>query len=314
MSGWKASQFRLQREREEKQRQVQRLAGLHGELTGLRTRVATALRRVSEGLRATFSTEVQSAEGWLGGLDLPNIDDLGMDSAPGALADAEARLRQAVETGRRLHRTLTVAFAQRADEMGKRLAQDLAEVEGTYVSREELLRLWFGEAQTRAWQDVLKRAQGMLAHEEYAALEKVLRDLRAEIQHNARIAEAQEDKHQKRLYLLKALRQACAEMGFREMSGPGYEREGERGSRILLTVDTMDRGQIAFTLSLDTVSSFSEIAENRCFEEFDEISRYLEQQFGIHTKFRPEAGAPEPRLIRKGEMDLPGDAGMVAER
>jgi hypothetical protein len=102
-------------------------------------------------------------------------------------------------------------------------------------------------------------------------------------------------------------------MGFKEEAGPCYEREGDRGSCILFTVDTLDRGKIAFTLGLGEVSSFSEIADDRCFEDSGQLSQYLEETFGIHTQFRLAEGESPPKLIQKGEMDLPEDASMQAE-
>ena len=102
-------------------------------------------------------------------------------------------------------------------------------------------------------------------------------------------------------------------MGFDEVTQPRYERQGDHGSRILFTVDTLDRGRIAFTLSLDDISSFSEITQDHCFEEFGELSQYLEKTFGIHTQFRMADGEPVPELLRKGELDLPADAGRQAQ-
>jgi hypothetical protein len=102
-------------------------------------------------------------------------------------------------------------------------------------------------------------------------------------------------------------------MGFQEVTPPHLEHEGDRGSRILYTVDTVDRGRISFSLTLEKISTFSEIADDRCFEEFGQISQYLEEAFGIQTSFRLADGEPLPRLRQKGELDLPDDAGRYAE-
>jgi hypothetical protein len=78
-------------------------------------------------------------------------------------------------------------------------------------------------------------------------------------------------------------------------------------------VDTLDRGRVAFTLSLEDISSFSEIVQDRCFEEFGQLSRYLEEAFGIQTQFRLADGELPPKLRHKGELDLPTDIGTRAE-
>ena len=175
-----------------------------------------------------------------------------------------------------------------------------------YISHSELFRLWFGAEQVQKWEDALQEAQRLLNEEHYPALEQLLEETAGEIDKKSKWAKEQEDKHQKRLYLLRALRQVCAEMKFQEESKPRYEREGDRSSSILLTVDTLDRGRLAFTLSLDEISSFSEIVDNHCFEEFGQLSEYLEEKFGVQTAFRLADGSPPPKLIRKGELDQPG--------
>ncbi|MBM3239023.1 hypothetical protein FJZ31_22245 [Candidatus Poribacteria bacterium] len=312
MSGRKCSKFRLQREREEKLRLLQTLNNLHAEVNALKERLATVLADASEGLRSTFVKEVKDTQQWLNRLNLPDISRLSMDTDLAALNPVREQLEQAVAHGRRFQETLTVAFTKKADEMGQRLAKRLAEVERFYLSRQQLLRLWFEEEQTRQGEQKLRESHRLLDEERYAALEQMLAEIEKDIAAKVKFADEQENKHQKRLYLLKALRQVCAEMGFEEVSKPRYEQEGDRGSRILLTVDTLDRGRIAFTLSLDGISSFSEIADDRCFEEFGQLSQYLEEEFGIETKFRLAEGEPAPKLKQKGELDLPQDAGMQA--
>ena len=313
MSGHKRSEFRLQREREEKLRLGQGIRNLHAEASGLKERVTRLVEGASEGLRSTFAREVLEAKQWLGRAELPSIDGLDMDTDLAVFRATQADLGRAAALGRRIHEALAVAFTQKADEMGQRLARRVAEADRTYISRQQLLRLWFSEGHLQEWERVLNEARDLLSQEQYLPVERLLGESEEETAKSIRWAEEQEDKHQKRLYLLKALRQVCAEMGFEEVSGPRFEKEADRGSRIHFTVDTLNRGRISFALSLDGISSFSEITEDRCFEEFGQLSQYLEEEFGIQTEFRLAEGEPPPKLRQKDEIDLPSDAKRSAQ-
>jgi len=313
MSGRKDSLFLLAREIEAKLQQMREVHDLRAEVEGLRQRLAATLEGLSPGLRATFAGEVARVQAWLAQSELPGLGALGMFSSGDSLRATVDRLERLAVQARALQEELSVGLVRKADEIGKRLAKRLAAVERLYIARRELLGLWGAQSQIQAWERTLADARQMLEHEQYSTLESALSSLATEIGARIQFAEEQEAKHQKRLYLLKALRQVCAELGFREVSEPRFEREDERGSRIVFTVDTLDRGQIAFTLSLDAISSFSEIADEKCFEEFGQLSRYLEEEFGIRTEFKTEDGRPIPKLLRKGEMDLPGDASKRAE-
>jgi len=65
-------------------------------------------------------------------------------------------------------------------------------------------------------------------------------------------------------------------------------------------------------LALDGISSHSESATDRCFEQFDEISKYLRDRFEIETEFQPVDGQ-RPQLIEKGEKDEPDGIERTAE-
>lgn len=312
MSERKYSEYRLQREREEKLRLLGRISSLQGELGALKQRVSLLLESASEGLRSTFAKEVAAARDWLSGVRMEQGKSVDMDVEIGLMQKVERELDRQVGQGRSVQESLTVAFTQKADAMGQELAQHIAKLEQRYLSGKQLLELWLGEQSLREWEEKIIQLRRLLDEEQYGKLQTLVGRWLEELAKKITWAEEEEEKHQKRLYLLKALRQVCADMGFGELSPPQYEREGERGSRILLTVDTYDRGKIEFALSLDRISTFSEIAHEKCFEEFDQLSQFLEEGYGIQTEFKREDGTRPPKLIRKGEKDLPGDAAMQA--
>jgi hypothetical protein len=299
MSGRKCSEFRLQRERERRLELVQSITGLHTEIGALQERIETMLREASAGLHATFAQEVREARRWLDRPKVPSIKGLGMETSSDTLKATHRDLEQIASRARRIRETLAVSFTQKADEMGQHLAHQLAEAERDYIGSGQLLQVWLGQDQVQEWECRFQQARQMLDEEQYSSLESLLNTTVQEIAGGTRGAKKQEEKHQKRLYLLKALRQVCAEMAFQEVSGPRYEHPGNRASNIIFIIDTLDRGRIKFTLSLEQISSFSEIADERCFEQFDTLSQYLQDQYGIETKFRWEDGTRPP----KGDVD-----------
>jgi hypothetical protein len=312
MSGRKVSEFQLRKEREEKLRLVQRVAGLRGEVAALSAAVEAALEGASPGLRSTFSTEVAGARRWMQALVLPAPSSVGMSAGNAALEQARGELERAAADGRRHQQALAVAFTQKADEMGRRLAGRLAEVEGFHAGRRQLLGLWFPSGRNAAWEARLAEAGRLAGAEQYTRAEEALAEIQADLDKAVERAEAQEHLHQKRLYVLKAVRQVCADMGFVETADPRYEREGDRGSPILLRVDTVNQGHIAFSLKLDGIGSFSEAAEGRCFEEFDALSKFLEDEFGVQTEFNMADGSPRPALKTAEAKQLPKASGKQA--
>jgi hypothetical protein len=313
MSGVKCSEFRLRQEREQRMRLLQEINNLVSELHALEKHLHTVIVSASEGLRTTFSSEVNQAEAWLGSLSVPQSALLDVNGDIAYLRQIQQQLTKQVKRGRELQESLTVAFTQKADELGRRLAQQLAQAEQSYLSRQELLKQWLGEQASQSYQQRLSEARCLLEEERYGELEQYLREFQTEISHRIREVEQLDEQHRKRLYLLKALRQVCADMGFQEIAPPRFEEEGNCRSRILLTVDTFDRGRIEFKLSLEQISACSEIASDRCFEEFDLLSQFLDEAFGVQTEFRMEDGSRPPRLIRKGEAELPDAPSMQAQ-
>jgi len=281
-------------------------------VAGLRKQIARTLEEMSAGLQDAFPEQVRQARAWLDRQDLPDTGKLSVWTGRDELRRSRRVLEKAAAEGRQVQKALALALTEKAGQMAQHLAQQLAELESQYASGEGLLQQWLGQEEAAKIARTLEQARHLLQEERYPDLETTLAAFETELAGQVQRAQEQEEKHHKRLYLLKALRQVCAEMGFQEVTAPHYEREGDRGSRLLFAVDTVDQGEISFSLSLDTIHSASQIAEERCFEEFDQLSQYLEQEYGIQARFRYPGQEPPPRLRQKGEMDLPEGAGVEA--
>ncbi len=304
MSGRKCSEFRLERERAEKLELIQRINNHSSEIKAIQKSLSEALASVSAGLRNTFASEIQNSRRWLDGINIPDTSRFSVNSNVGDLRSTVNRFSSLVTSGRNIRENLMVALNQKADAMGKRLAQEVSSLESLYISVQELLGRWFGEGDINRIEKRIEEVKKLLDEEQYSTLKPIPGQIIAEINEKAKKAEELEDKHQKRLYLLKALRSVCEEMGFNEISAPKYERQGDRSSTIIYEVDTLGKGEISFAIRLDGISSFSEITDDKCFEEFDQISDFLEDQYGIHTEFQLVDGPPRKR-IEKGALDLP---------
>ena len=162
MSGRKVSEYKLAQERALKLKALSTIKANHSTLSATKKRLSEVLKGASPGLRSTFAGEVQEAERWLHGTDVPDIGKLDMNTSDSMISSIQSSLGRKAGEGRRLQEKLTIAFSQRADEMGQRLAKKLAEVEGMLLAGQDLLGLWFGQVLVGAWQDELSQAKAQL--------------------------------------------------------------------------------------------------------------------------------------------------------
>ncbi len=303
MSGYKYSNVNLGREKEEKLGLVSDVRGAGGILSHLITRTREILNQTPDGLRTTFESEVEEALEWLREAELQRFEDLGMESTSSDLRAALSQLKQLAQKGQTIMNNLVSSFTERADAMERELASRLSHLEGIFFGYSELFKTWLEQKKPAEFEELLGKARGLLQEQRFQKLNELLE--KAEKLLNSMVSEAKEmeHKHQKRLYVLKALRQVCKEMGFEELE-LYYEKEGKMNP-IIYEVDTLDQGKIRFCLSLEAINTFSEIPGSHCLDEFDKLSQYLRDEFGVKTKFRIEDEKPDERLIRKGEMDLP---------
>lgn len=306
MSGYKYSPIALEREREEKLRLLGDIGDARARLSGLATKIRETLGRTPEGIRATFNKEVESGLGWLREVDQQKMGELGMEIPVDRLRTTLSVLNGALRNGQAILDSLIVSFTQKADAMETALIAKLSTLESNYYGCQQSLKIWFGPDVIGDCEKSLRNAKQLHESRQLRELERCLEGIEWMLTSKAREAQELAHKHQKRLYVLKALRQVCKEMGFEE-SEPRYEGGSRRG-HITYEVDTLDQGKIRFFLSLDGISTHSGITEDRCLDEFDKVSHFLEEEFGIKTKFRYEGEKPDEKLLHKGEMGLPEGA------
>lgn len=303
MSDYKYSTYSLQSAKEEKLRLLGDISATRQGLVGLTSKISEVLNKAPGGIKATFSKEVKEAINWLKKTEPQVAEDANMKTDTDKLRTILSASNNLMGDGRKILGILIVSFTEKADALEKELVSKLSQLESTYYGGKPIIETWFGHEAIVDIDNSIKQANAFLRGRQLNDLGKIIDS--ADRLTNSRINKAQdmERKHQKRLYVLKALRQVCKEMGFAE-SEPRYEREDKR-NRIVYEVDTLTQGPIKFFISLDIISANSAIPENRCLDEFDKVSQFLEEEFGVQTKFKIEGAGPDEKRLRKGEIDLP---------
>ncbi|MCA9258283.1 MAG: hypothetical protein KDA61_03735 [Planctomycetales bacterium] len=290
---------------------MQSITSLQRRVAVQRAEISSWLETASAGLRKTFPAEVGRAEAWMAQQE--DVEAVGMSRSASSLRAVRERLAQRTEIGAELRTELTEALSERADQLGRAMEARLGAIQDERGAHVELWDSW-GMAAVPESDRLLQQGRSLLASEDYPALATLLDRTQLLLENSRAEVEQLEERHQRRLYLLKSLRQVCVDLGMTEQTPPRFEREGDRRSRIQLAVNSHNQGKLAFWLSLEGISSFADADSDRCFHEFGELSKQLESDFGIETELRMEDGAEPPRRLHRGEQELPGDEGLGASQ
>jgi hypothetical protein len=144
------------------------------------------------------------------------------------------------------------------------------------------------------------------AQRQISSLEKELALLEESVYALSVDVESREKSHGRRLYVLKALRETCAKLGFEEIEEPDYERKGNRNSAIVQGFDTFNRGVILFKIHLDGhIDSDSGMITGACKDEYGKLSRLLLEEYGVAAEFRREGEDDLPKVIDTKRRPLP---------
>ena len=139
------------------------------------------------------------------------------------------------------------------------------------------------------------------------------RSLSDKVASSLSLAIEKDNLHQKRLYVIKSLREVCASLGFQEMEEPHYAEKDNPYSPVVQNFDTLNLGAITFTVALEgRLESSSCISVDNCDEEFSKFSDILKSQFGIETSLKRIEGG-EPIKKYKTAKDLPKSEGKLSQ-
>lgn len=297
MSGHKESAYEIEARRQEELRRQREHARAAAQLASVQHQMEIALEQASPGLRRSFRTETMQAQQWL--------------STVGSKDQSTSRLLLCAEQGRRTLAELRTAYTQIADQTARNQSYQLAEFEAEVIMSLEQLQRWSAEPVEPVWQARIVELRDIVERQEYHQFAPVLARERSRLAEAIRLAEELDDKHERRLYLLKAIRQAACDLRWHELGEPEYEQVGNLRSRIIYKVDTRIRGTIRFSIGLDLIASTSDILDSHCVNEFDRLSELMRKQFGVQTKFRVPGADKPPKKVQRGERDVPGPARQI---
>jgi len=314
MSGRKYSTITFDQERALRQQILSKINNYSVDVEGIRRQIEGALTDASLGMKEFFVTQTKNAERWIKSVDrLKSSPALSLSTSQSKLSERLSKLESVAKEGRSLEKHLQQAFIHKAGELRANGAKQIFNADSLLRRGEELLRLWFGSEEVDNFQTRLRRLRQELEEDRLEQVAQLSESLNQDLSKKVQSADANEAKHQSRLYVLKALRQVAANMGFNEVGNPKFSTVGDRSSRIVFTVDTFNRGEVTFYLSLEGIEANSCISQTHCFEEFGQLSNELAKTFGVQTEFRMSDQQSDPKLIRRGELEEPTGSTMEAD-
>ena len=306
MSGYKSSYYRIEATRERRMELSNQIDDESSKLKSLIKKLKKELKEAPEGLKKTFSTIVRDTREWIDRADNRQRAMVSEEGDVPYLKNTLKRFSDLREEGEVLHDKVMESFNDKADKMEKRLLLNLSRLETDFMGKSDKLDKWAPD-KVKEIQNAIDKAEGEIRDKDFATADRSIVEAKMLLNKSIEQADNLEMKHRKRLYLLKALRQVCSEMGFEETKAPVFEDEEDKTKPIEFEVDTLDQGKITFYLSLDGIRTYSQIMDGKCISEFDQLSDYLEEEFGVKTKFVMEDEKPDDVLIAKGELEIPDD-------
>jgi len=323
----------LLRSRRDKDSQTKKIEGLINSIRGLVSKVsdtraedtviANQLSEYGEILKEKTVT-LKKLQEQLENIQLP---DAVRDVSPDSLESTHGKIQQVKDkilgTEKKLDEiNLNVINLNIADKSLSGIEFNTQRLQNDLQINEMLLKEWMpveynGLIQNyRAFQEKLTQYKKALYSKKDTAettrnlkeAEGILNDLHQRLLKLVEEASQREEQHQKRLYILKGLREVCASLGFEEVSETGYERENDYNSPVIQKFDTLNEGLITFRLHLNNfIESDSGISLEVCEKEFGKLSDLLTQEYGVETAFKRVGQEEEPKRISRTEKPVPGE-------
>jgi len=304
MSGVKYSRIQLEREQKARQEARNRINQLTANIRAFQQQINTLLAAIPQGVRDSFPQEIRRVLAWQG-VAIPALSSEMNSMQLNAIAD---RLQQQQEEGRACLTLSVEVKEKRREAKARALAGRLEVLKGETAGMEDLLNRW----RPGSFADLSQGLDALYTPIEtgvFVEVEKQLGqvgDRLRQLQQEVTILQAQDEQRAK---VLSALQEVCREMGWGEERAPALEDEQNPASPIRFDVDTYSAGIMTFRLTLEGIKVDSPITREgaACYAEFNNFSERL-KKFGVLTKFESlETPEEPPRLMEKGELDLPDE-------
>lgn len=192
-----------------------------------------------------------------------------------------------------------ISLLRKADEINSNIEKEVGKINSIFKENDSIFKKWVQneyEIYLKDKEDILNKLDGYkneIQRSEIINVSKFneilinVKNLSEKIDDSFKVATEKDQLHQKRLYVIKALRGVCYSLGFKESDKPHYEEKDNVYSRVTQNFDTLNLGTITFHVTLDgKIESSSGITIDECGKEFSKVSKLLKEQFGVKTSFR----------------------------
>ncbi len=311
MSEYEETRYDIEAERARKMNLAKNIRVVQKECEGVQKVVANVLKEFPEGLKTTFSEDVMAANEWVK-KKFDRYGKVNENDNERSLESMHNEISGIKREGEKILNKLNEDLTQKAPEIEKKLKKEYSNTESKFAGNIDLLKSWFGEAHVKNIENNTKEIQKPIKEKNYKKAESLIKDLNEKMDSNLREANNLEERHQKREYVMGALRKVGTEMGFKEVTKPAFKEpetkpmhERKRGS-MEYVLDTRNQGKIDITISIDDkeankISIKSEIFKKKCGGEFDKVSKILKTTYGIKTEFKPKTQGPDaPKVDDEG--------------
>ena len=303
MSGTKYSKIQLERERKARQEALGRIRELSALIQAQKENIRAVISQLSEGVRESFSSEMERARLFLD----RSVQEASHEMNSGELNRLVTKLEEMSKEGVEVLSLLINIKEVRREQRARSLIGELEILKAEFGGVRSLASKWKSTEVSRLG-NAFEEALSMIEKEDFADAERRITTLRRELAQLKEEVTTLEEQDNQRWYVLGFLRKVCRDMGWDETKEPHLEGESP-DSALLLEVDTYSSGKMLFRLTLEGINVNSPITNegNMCYRQFNDLSEKL-KTFGVITKFeRVQPPDDEPRLIRKGELDLPDE-------
>jgi hypothetical protein len=304
MSGRKISSIRLAQEKERKMMILGEINSRIGRIEGLIQMINETIDKVPAGVKAAFVEDVQRATQWELAAQMKR-SKYSVNNSNDDLLSAQSKFGRQIDEGQKILSDLTGNLMQKANSIEKAAELKKVELESTFYGASNSMREWFEPSVIDACEKSLKNVEQLLEHHQIVEVNQALIETENNI--NSRLQELQklELKYEQRSYVYDALKQVCKDMDFGEVPVKPEQLPAKKRESLVYTVNTWTGGDITFYLSLDDITTNSEIIKDQCITKFSKISEQLKDNFGVLTHFDLADVKPDETLIRKKELRPP---------
>lgn len=304
MSGLKYSRVEILKEIKMREEALTRIEILKSSIETINNKIEKILREIPQGVKESFSKDIEKIKKWQVTSVSAKLD--GLNSSQ--LLRIEGTLRKHQEEGKELVNLLLEIKERRREEKERELVKEVEKIETEVSGMENILKKWKPD-KFSIFRNFISELFEMIKKGEFVKAEERIKEVKREITKVKEECESLEICDNERKFVLNKLRIVCKDMGWDEIGEPHLEKSDNPESPLIYEVNTYSSGVMKFYLTLKEINVDSPLSseEGLCYRQFDSLSEKL-KSFGVKTNFeRLSSLDEEPRLIRKGELDLPDE-------